>query len=107
MFFLQFSCNDTTLVRAMPNTPALMGTGATAYCCDRSIGPLQVICLHWYLIAPYTQAMIVERLFHTVGTCDRVASESQIDAVCGLSGSSCAYVRQRSYYGLPHHRFTW
>lgn len=31
-------------------------------------------------------------LFSTVGTIDRLNSEKQIDAVCGLSGSGPAYV---------------
>ena len=84
-----------------------MGCGATAYCGDRSLSKLQVIYLYWHSIALYTQATIVECLFRTIGICDRVACEPQIDVVCGLSGSSCAYVRQRGCYGVSRRRFTW
>jgi pyrroline-5-carboxylate reductase len=65
------------VVRAMPNTPALVGAGASA-------------------IAPGTLARdehldLAERLLGSVGIVVRV-DESALDAVTGLSGSGPAYV---------------
>lgn len=67
----------TAVVRAMPNTPALVGVGAAA-------------------IAPGTSASDddlawAERLLGAVGMVVRV-DESLLDAVTGLSGSGPAYV---------------
>ena len=66
------------IVRAMPNTPALVRAGATA-------------------IAPGSTTTTADReaataLFETVGVCWEAQSESQLDAVTGLSGSGPAYV---------------
>ncbi|MEM9188628.1 MAG: pyrroline-5-carboxylate reductase [Myxococcota bacterium] len=68
---------DARVIRAMPNTPALVGAGATA-------------------VAPGARAgvedlALAERLFESVGTVYRV-DETQIDAVTGLAGSGPAYV---------------
>jgi pyrroline-5-carboxylate reductase len=68
---------DRPVVRAMPNTPALVGLGASA-------------------IAGGTHARsdhldLAERLLGTVGVVVRVA-EPLLDAVTGLSGSGPAYV---------------
>jgi pyrroline-5-carboxylate reductase len=69
--------DGSRVVRTMPNTPALVGAGATA-------------------IAAGTHATdadldLVETLFRSVGISVRVP-EAQIDAVTGLSGSGPAYV---------------
>jgi pyrroline-5-carboxylate reductase len=68
---------DRPVVRAMPNTPALVGAGASA-------------------IAPGTHATaehmaLAEQLLGAVGVVVRVG-EPALDAVTGLSGSGPAYV---------------
>ncbi|MEO1062682.1 MAG: pyrroline-5-carboxylate reductase [Actinomycetota bacterium] len=65
------------LVRAMPNTPALVGEGATAICTEAD-GPNDV--LGW-----------AEGVLGGVGRVVRLP-ESALDAVTGLSGSGPAYV---------------
>ncbi|QDU22834.1 pyrroline-5-carboxylate reductase [Urbifossiella limnaea] len=63
------------IVRVMPNTPCLVGASASGYA-TRGDGP---------------DAAVVGKLFGAVGQAVRV-SESQLDAVTGLSGSGPAYV---------------
>jgi pyrroline-5-carboxylate reductase len=66
------------LVRSMPNTPALVGEGATAFVAN----PLATE-------ADRTAARV---LFEAVGTAWEAPSEELLDAVTGLSGSGPAYV---------------
>ena len=61
----------------MPNTPALVGAGATAISGGSA--------------ATDADLALAETLFRSVGVCVRVP-EAQIDAVTGLSGSGPAYV---------------
>lgn len=68
--------SQTRVIRAMPNTPALVQTGAT-------------------VIAPGSSVLLGDReliqgLFRTIGICE-VGTEEQLDAVTGLSGSGPAY----------------
>ncbi len=65
------------VVRAMPNTPALVGVGAAAIAGGRHCGEAD---LEW-----------AESVLGAVGTVVRVP-ESALDAVTGLSGSGPAYV---------------
>jgi pyrroline-5-carboxylate reductase len=65
------------VVRAMPNTPAVVGAGASAIAPGSSAGDDD---LHW-----------AGSILEAVGVCVRV-KEDQLDAVTGLSGSGPAYV---------------
>lgn len=66
------------IVRAMPNTPALVRAGATALCGNAAAGPGDLA--------------LAQQLFEGVGMVWHAAQESQLDAVTGLSGSGPAYV---------------
>lgn len=68
---------DWRIVRAMPNTAVTVGEGATVYCLGDG--------------AEQSDSLIVQKLFSSVGYCTRV-TESQIDAVTGVSGSGPAYM---------------
>lgn len=65
------------VVRAMPNTPALVGAGASGLCKGRH--------------ASREDLNLARRLFETFGTVQLV-DEAQLDAVTGLSGSGPAFV---------------
>ncbi len=75
---LEAALPGARIVRAMPNTPALVGAGATAFCAGASV------------TAPERAA--ARALFESVGTCWEAPSEGLLDAVTGLSGSGPAYV---------------
>lgn len=68
---------DLAVVRAMPNTPAALGAGATALCRGRFVSAAQM--------------EMAERIFETVGRTVTV-DEKHMDAVTGLSGSGPAYI---------------
>lgn len=65
------------LVRAMPNTPALVGESMSALCANESVTPEELT--------------LIQEIFNSFGRCE-VVSESLMDAVVGVSGSSPAYV---------------
>lgn len=65
------------VIRAMPNTPSMVGAGMTAFCAGASIKP--------------TDLEMVRKLFGTVGETVRV-DEKHMDAVTGLSASGPAYI---------------
>lgn len=68
---------DAAVVRAMPNTPALVDEGATALCGGA--------------YASEEQLALARHIFETVGSVE-VIPEYLMDAVTGLSGSGPAYV---------------
>ena len=68
---------EVRLVRAMPNTPALVGAAMSALCPNDKVTPEEV--------------KLVESLFNSFGRAE-VVPESMMDAVVGVSGSSPAYV---------------
>lgn len=65
------------VVRAMPNTPSLVGRGVAAICGGRSARPAD---LDW-----------AESILGAVGTCVRL-DEDRFDAVTAVTGSGPAYV---------------
>lgn len=66
----------------MPNTPVLVGCGATVYARGKYAGD--------------KEAEIAEKLFSSVGLCEEVP-ENLIDPVTGLAGSGPAYVCFKIY----------
>ncbi|MBT8458357.1 MAG: pyrroline-5-carboxylate reductase [Boseongicola sp.] len=70
--------DQTPIVRAMPNTPAAIGQGITAYCGNAH--------------ASQGQLELSRSLLSAVGKTVALESEDQIDAVTGVSGSGPAYV---------------
>ncbi len=68
----------TPVVRAMPNTPAIVGEGAVAVCGS--------------LAANQADLCLARAIFEAVGRVIEVQDEAQMDAVTGLSGSGPAYV---------------
>ena len=68
---------DVKIVRTMPNTPALVGEGMTAVCCNHLVSEseLQYVC---GLLSSFGKVEIVE--------------EHLMDVVVSVSGSSPAYV---------------
>jgi len=66
------------IVRAMPNTPALIRCGATAYCGNARAGDEDLAA--------------ARSLFDSVGISWQAPAEELLDAVTGLSGSGPAYV---------------
>ena len=69
--------NETRLIRVMPNTPALVGLGASAYAPGKN--------------TTLEDCDFTEKLLGSIGISERVP-ESLMDAVTGLSGSGPAYV---------------
>ena len=68
---------DTAIVRCMPNTPALVLTGATALHANVQVTP--------------EQCNLAENIMRAVGIALWVSEESELDAVTAVSGSGPAY----------------
>jgi pyrroline-5-carboxylate reductase len=73
----QYLGNNIPIVRAMPNTPALIGCGATA--------------LYANTFASKEQKQLAESILSSVGIVVWLENESLMDAVTALSGSGPAY----------------
>lgn len=69
---------DAAIVRAMPNTPASVGRGATGLFSNRNVSA--------------AQKAACDQLVTAVGQAAWVEAEKQLDAVTALSGSGPAYV---------------
>ncbi len=69
--------NSISIVRCMPNTPALVQSGATALYADNKVTK--------------DQRTIAEDILNAVGITAWVENESQLDAITALSGSGPAY----------------
>ena len=74
---LKKSAPASRIVRAMPNTPALVGKSATAYAAAPEATALDIA--------------MVERIFSSIGEVHAV-EENLIDAVTAVSGSGPAYI---------------
>ena len=68
---------DLAVIRAMPNTPSLVGCGATGLCKGKFVSPEQLA--------------LAEQVFNSVGRTVTV-DEKHMDAVTGLSASGPAYI---------------
>ncbi|HHJ19697.1 MAG TPA: pyrroline-5-carboxylate reductase [Gammaproteobacteria bacterium] len=73
----RWSGGNSAIVRCMPNTPALVGKGATGLYASAEVSA--------------AQKMLAERLLAAVGSTVWVEEEPLMDAVTALSGSGPAY----------------
>ena len=65
------------IVRCMPNTPALIGAGATGLCANLRVGP--------------AQRALAQHILNATGLTRWIDDEAQMDTVTALSGSGPAY----------------
>ena len=68
---------ELAVIRAMPNTPAMLAAGITALCPGRYVSEAQMA--------------VAQKIFQTVGR-TAVVDEKHMDAVTGLSGSGPAFL---------------
>jgi pyrroline-5-carboxylate reductase len=69
---------ESRIVRAMPNTPALIGRGISGYCAGPKVRP--------------AECALARSILEALGPALEFHDESLLDAVTGLSGSGPAYV---------------
>lgn len=74
---IQNSLNHKSVVRAMPNSPTLLGMGITGYTSAEGIS--------------FNQLMNIERLLNSTGRSVYLENEDLLDGVTALSGSGPAY----------------
>ena len=77
-FFSTHLGHDQAIVRAMPNTPASIGQGATAAVANQNVST--------------AQRAVTEKILSATGTFCWVKDENLMNAVTALSGSGPAYV---------------
>jgi pyrroline-5-carboxylate reductase len=76
--FMQSHLGDAAMVRAMPNTPAMIGRGVTGAFANAAVSK--------------AQRDLVHNLLKVSGPVEWVETEADIDAVTAVSGSGPAYV---------------
>ncbi|MBB3452209.1 pyrroline-5-carboxylate reductase [Rhizobium sp. BK313] len=76
--FLEKHLGRTAMVRAMPNTPAMVGRGVTGAFANAEVGE--------------RQRQLVQNLLKVSGPVEWVPEEADIDSVTAVSGSGPAYV---------------
>jgi pyrroline-5-carboxylate reductase len=76
--YLSSQLGDAAMVRAMPNTPAMIGRGVTGAFANARVSD--------------AQRDVVDALLTVSGPVEWVATEADIDAVTAVSGSGPAYV---------------
>jgi pyrroline-5-carboxylate reductase len=76
--FMQSHLGDAAMVRAMPNTPAMIGRGVTGAFANGAVSAVQ--------------RELVHNLLKVSGPVEWVETEADIDAVTAVSGSGPAYV---------------
>ena len=75
---IQEGLGVTKVIRAMPNLPAQIGLGMTAYTASEDVTRIELV--------------LVQNLLNTTGKAIYVSSEDAIDATTAISGSGPAYV---------------
>lgn len=81
---IQAETGHQLIVRAMPNTPAMLGQGITGFCASEGIS--------------ISKILKIENLINATGRSVYIEDEAMIDAVTALSGSGPAYF----YYVVKH-----
>jgi pyrroline-5-carboxylate reductase len=76
--FLERHLGEAAMVRAMPNTPAMIGRGVTGVYANANVSN--------------AQRELVQSLLEVSGPVEWLAAEEDIDAVTAVSGSGPAYV---------------
>ncbi len=77
-FFENLLGNTQPVIRAMPNTPALVGEGMTVLCSNAAV--------------THSHRQIATEMMSSVGLVEWIADESLMNAVTAVSGSGPAYV---------------
>lgn len=77
-FFSLYLGQNASVIRAMPNMPALIGKGVTAYVTNAAVTE--------------KQKAVAERLLKAIGSVHYLKDEALMDAVTAISGSGPAYV---------------
>lgn len=74
----KFLGNNVKIIRAMPNTPALIDNGVTALYADKKVSEMEV--------------QLAEEIFGAVGLTYRLDNEAAMDPITALTGTGPAYI---------------